>query len=212
MESNLKQAVEELEQTKTIVLPLLKDIPSLQVRVETTINRLIAGFKNLDTMGNSSSENSDKLPQMKTFMGNTIGENKIATVKPVSKSDVEDLLEKAKKIYGTIIDRENKEILEAVPDVELRAVAKLAGLNWVTSAKPAKLDMAFVDKIKAGITQKEDLAKEQELESKSIILKDLKFVHDTTAQTWTLGDRVVTKEQILNDEFFDELIAAVKPE
>lgn len=210
--SDLQQVVAEFQQTLDSVLPLLKNHPMLQIRTETTIKRLMAGFTSMDATGNANDAEEEVLRPMKSFMGVAIGSKAEKTVAPVEKSEVDLLKEQAKKVYGTLLTRENSEILEAVPEIVLRSVAKLAGLGWVSSTKPAKLEAKFVDQIKEAIGKKSDLEKAKELERRGEILEStFKFTHDKDAKTWTLEDRTITAEQVLDTEFFDALVEELTP-
>lgn len=205
--SNLQQVVAELQQTLDTVLPLLVDHPMLQIRTETTIKRLMAGYTSMDATGNPSDAKAETLKPMKSFMGVAIGSKAEKTVAPVEKSEVEQLKEQAQKVYGTLLTRENSEIIEAVPEIVLRTVAKLAGLAWVTSTKPAKIEAKFVEQIKEAIIKKSDLEKAKEVERRSeILVNNFKFTHDKEAKTWTLEDKTLTVEQVLDTEFFDGLV------
>lgn len=206
--SNLELAAAQLEETKAIVLPLLQDNPAFQLRTQTALDRLIAGFRVANgSLNSDSSQASNNLKPLTSFFGNKIGQAPVKTVVEADKEEVNLIKSKAEKVYPTFSTRENAEIMEATEEIVIRAVAKMSGLGWVTSARPAKIDSKFIDQIKEAMVKKEQNENAKELERRAdLLVTDYLFTRVKDEKTLVLGDKVVTEEQVMNDEYFNELI------
>jgi hypothetical protein len=206
---HLKAAIDELEQAKAAVAPLLASEPMLQLRVDTTLNRLISGLQQVSGGEVTPKGQIGGLKPLTSFFGRAIHGPKKTEVKQPTKDDVNDLREKAKAAYSTFLDREAVELKEALSESEIRAVAKLAGLGWVTSTKPGKVDVKFIQSIQEAIKEKAKLdqqkADEQTKDDRVEILKNLDFVYDPQAQTFTLGSLVFADADLLDDQQFENL-------
>jgi hypothetical protein len=65
----------------------------------------------------------------------------------------EELAQEVNAIYDGFSERENDELLDSLTDLQIRGVAKKAGLE-VTQTKPEHITSAYIDQIKAAIVKK----------------------------------------------------------
>jgi hypothetical protein len=160
---NVIEVIDILEEAGQNIAKILKDNQTLSLRVSSTLERLANGMKVL--IGKEPSENKKvfEMEKLKTILGREIHEKKELKVVTPNKTDVDLLRETANTLYDTFREQESKELIERLTDMELRAVAKKAGLE-VTSTQPAKMTVQFVDKIKESILKQKELKVKQELE------------------------------------------------
>jgi antitoxin component of RelBE/YafQ-DinJ toxin-antitoxin module len=121
----------------------IKDAIRLQIKPEGV-------QENLQVDGNS--ENSVDTPNEPTSQSN----------EPDLRSDEQKVLDKLRKdvskLYSVFETLENKSILDTYGDIEIRGVAKKAGLP-VTETNPKKIDNKFLEQIKAAIKKQAELEK-----------------------------------------------------
>lgn len=160
---NIKEAISILEDSKSQISELLQSNPTLQLRVTSTFERLSNGLKVVVGEAISDDNTTFKLEKLESVFGRKIHEKKELKVQKTDKKEVDLLRETAAILYDTFPEQQSKELIERLTDIELRAVAKLAGLQ-VTSTQPAKITVAFIDKIKESIVKQKELKAAQEAE------------------------------------------------
>lgn len=160
---NIKEAIAILEDSKNQIHDLLEANPTLQLRISSTFDRLANGLKVV--IGETISDNSQpfKMEKLESVFGRKITEKKELKVQKTDKKEVDLLRETAAILYETFPEQQSKELIERLSDMEVRAVAKLSGLE-VTSTQPAKITVQFIDKIKDAIVKQKELKAAQELE------------------------------------------------
>jgi len=93
-------------------------------------------------------------------------QKQIAPVGPETRTDEEIKLDELRasinKLYSEFETIENKAILDTYSDIEIRGVAKKAGLP-VTETNPKKLDSKFLDQVKEAIKKQADIIKAGQL-------------------------------------------------
>lgn len=67
--------------------------------------------------------------------------------------EAEELQKEVNAVYEGFTERENDDILDSIPELVIRGVAKKAGLQ-VTQTEPEKINSAFVNQIKEAIIEK----------------------------------------------------------
>lgn len=216
---NIQAAIALLENCKSDLQPLLADVPSLHLRVTTTFDRLVNGLKvmNGQPLDVESADAGKESAPLKSILGRSIERTAPTTVKKASKTEVDLLRETARTLYDTFLDREAKEILDAASDMEIRAVAKLAGMKDVTSTVPAKVGPKFIDSIKDAIKAQKDLETEKRtvkiLEARSEVLKKEGFTLNEANGKFALGDHIIGADELValsDEEFIDGLDKALE--
>jgi hypothetical protein len=161
---NIKEVIAILEESKKQISELLESNPTLQLRVTSTFDRLSNGLKVV--IGEPISDNTQegfKMEKLESVFGRKIHEKKELKVQKTDKKEVDLLRETAAVLYDTFPEQQSKELIERLTDMEVRAVAKLAGLQ-VTSTQPAKITVVFIEKIKEAIVNQKELKAAQEAE------------------------------------------------
>lgn len=158
---NIKEVIAILEDSKNQISELLQVNPTLQLRVSSTFDRLTNGLKVV--IGEAITDNNQafKMVKLESVFGRKITEKKELKVQKTDKKEVDLLRETAAVIYETFPEQDPKELIERLSDMELRAVAKMAGLQ-VTSTQPAKITVAFIEKVKDAIVKQKELKVAQE--------------------------------------------------
>jgi hypothetical protein len=158
-QSNVKEAIQILKDAKDKVNDLLSPLTNLQTRSNHVLKSLIGGLE--FTIGSHHQGATDAVfkPQPLTHVMGVKVERpekiKIEAATPTN-PDVEALRKKAEEAYSTFCERKNADLLEGLTDLELRAVAKMAGMD-VSITEPAKIDSQFITKIKAAIQRKKEI-------------------------------------------------------
>lgn len=165
MSQNVEQAMEILKNAQAAVHDTLKDFPALQTRAKSVLDTLING------LGHTIGKVADRQPEPTNHIslaeawGFAPASDTTPTKAIVAKSDVDELRELAKAAYETFLDRDSAALAESLLDIELRAVAKLAGLP-VTPTEPKTITVPYIEEIKAAIKSKKLLELQQEDERK----------------------------------------------
>lgn len=174
---NIEKAVAILEEAKGYALEELKNEPMLGLRVSNTMQTLINGMKHVggfagEVTGTVDSTNS--VQPAKTFMGLDLEE--LDAQKEPAKVDVptdekEAFKQKVIGLHAGFLNRDEKELQEALTREELLGVAKLSG---ITVADPTKqnVTLKLIREVKAAIEannklEAEKLAKQQELDAQN---------------------------------------------
>jgi len=155
---NVKKAIEILNNSKKELNELLLPLPYLNDRSNHVLQSLIGGLSfTINAVSGQESEASFKPTPLTHVIGLSVEHQQTDISQAIpTKPDVDDLRERAKEAYANFNTRKNKDLLESLTDLEIRAVAKLAGMD-VSITEPAKIDNAFIDKIKAAIKTKNEL-------------------------------------------------------
>lgn len=172
-QKNTELSIEILRNAKQEIDTLMKEVPNLQMRCNNVLRTLINGL--LFTIGKVPEQETpeDIVMEQQEPLTHILGK-KINNANPIistttkpEKSEVELLREKAKEAYSTFIDNTNKELINSLTDMEIRAVARLAKMP-VTPTEPAKITNEFIDEIREKIIT---LQKENEIKSEAKKLK-----------------------------------------
>lgn len=163
-------AIQILTQAKEETAELLKDMPMLSIRVENTMGLLIRGINHANGFNVPASEENKESSKLSNFFGLDLEEIKkqdIPAVVEVTKSEKDLFLERIQTLYDGFLDREDKEIVESVPKLDVLGVAKLAGIT-VENPASQNITQTFVKSIKKAIQEKKDteaarLAEQQKL-------------------------------------------------
>ncbi len=162
MNQNVQDAMQVLKDAQAQLNTLLAPLPNLQARSKTVLDTLINGLGH--TIGASETA-TDKgfAPQTLTEAWGIETREPSPTTVVVEQPDVEALRERAQAAYNTFAERENTDLMVALTELDIRAVAKIAGLD-VTPTNPKQIDALYIDKIKEAIKQQKLLAEQQEAE------------------------------------------------
>lgn len=162
MNTNIKSAVEVLQEAKTEVSQLLTDETGLALRVDNTLEKLINNMKHVGGFGATEDTASTSIvPKAKTFMGVNLEEldHESAPAKVEVDKDEQDLfVEKVKDLYSTFLDKDTKDISESIKKDELIGVAKLAGIT-LENPSTQNVTQKFINEIKDAIQGQKDLEK-----------------------------------------------------
>lgn len=152
--NHVEQAITLLQNTKKQVYELLQPFSGLYLQADHLLTVLINGliFTTQQTdLTRGAESNFDPTPLV--FGDEPI---KLAISTPIVDTvheEVDQLRLKATELYNNFCKRENKDIVEACNALEIRAVAKLAGINPMDH--PEQIDVSFIHTIKEAIIKKE---------------------------------------------------------
>lgn len=167
---NIEAAVHILAQAKEEVAELLKESPMLSIRVENTMGLLIRGINHANGFNIGSYEDSKESKQMSNFFGLDVEEIEKQDVSPVvevTKSEKDMFMERIQTLYEGFLDRDDKEIVESVPKLDILGVARLADIT-VENPASQNITQTFVKSIKKAIQDKIDLVEQREAEKKKL--------------------------------------------
>lgn len=154
----IEQAIALLKNTNAQITELLEQpFPEFHIRSNHVLERLIHGL--LHAIGSSSRDEQGNAFEIVSLAEIWEKENASTVVSPSyttitnPEEDIAALRTTVEKLYRNFLSRNNDDILEAVLPLEIKAVAKLAGIDPID--QPEVIDYAFIDKIKAAIKEKE---------------------------------------------------------
>ncbi len=203
----IEQAIALLRNTNTQITELLSEsFPEFHTRSSYVLDRLIYGL--LHAIGsNSVAEEGNTFKAVSLAEEWKKEDNPNATfisltTETAQEEDIIALRTTAEKLYETFTSRSNKDIMEAVLPIEIKAVAKLAGIAPIE--QPEIVDYAFIDKIKVAIREKENKqtkinnwsATEEKLsiEDTTKEINAQKQAEINTAQNKKISKRAITKK------------------
>ncbi|SIS72361.1 MULTISPECIES: hypothetical protein [Chryseobacterium] len=158
-EDKILAAIHILTQAKEETAELLKDTPMLSIRVENTMGLLIRGINHANGFNVAASEEKKESKQLSNFFGldvQDIEKQDLPAVVEVSKSEKDLFMERIQILYDGFLDREDKEIVESVPKLDVLGVAKLAGIT-VENPASQNITQTFVKSIKKAIKDKNEV-------------------------------------------------------
>jgi hypothetical protein len=162
---NIQKAIETLQGARGTVSALLSETPALQVRSNNVLDTLANGLGFTIGLMPTGEQQVFEIEPLTHFLKGSYPAGQAAAYPPapavnVTNEDVTDLRKRAEEAYRTFCERDHTAIMESLTGMEIRAVAKLAGLE-VSEEEPKKIDGAFIDKIKSAIALKTDIENEK---------------------------------------------------
>lgn len=160
-----RQAIEEIRNMRGVLSELLADTPDFQTRAEHVLDTLANGlsFAIGDRPQSKPRQEKASRPQSgaRTIMGQPVPEKtpiveQVAAIQPTA-DDLSKLREDVAKAYESFPSLSNKEIRNTLSDLELRGVARKAGLH-VTKTEPAHITEEFLNQIREAIHAKAEHA------------------------------------------------------
>ena len=157
----LQQTIEDLQETRDTISERHKDNPTLTLRIGSVFNQLInsLGVHVGAVVSPTVVSGAWKPEPLNKVLGKDISTTPKRDLKPIEVDDVAAFKEKMQTIYDNFLNRENADLKDALEEVEMRGVAKMAGVDtWETQ----KVDGNFINKIKKAIESKAKLSADQE--------------------------------------------------
>jgi len=156
----VEQAIALLQNTQKQVYELLEPFSGLYLQADHLLTVLINGliFTTQQTDLTRVESNFDPTPLV--FGDESLKLSIPTPIVDTAYEEVDQLRLKAMELYSNFCKRESKDILEACNALEIRAVAKLAGINPMDH--PEQIDGSFIHTIKEAITKKE--AEQQQMD------------------------------------------------
>lgn len=161
----VEQAIALLQDTQKQVYELLEPFSGLYLRTDhfltILINGLIFAVKQTNIKDEGSRFNPISLASL--YQGQKDLSSPVTTTERLIALDheaLDKLRQKAAELYTNFCKRADKDILEACNSLEIRAVAKLAGIDPMDH--PEQMNHAFISSIKEAITKKETEQKAME--------------------------------------------------
>lgn len=158
-----RKAIALIRDTKETVAELLADTPDFKTQANHVFETLANGLafaigEKVIHSGRTRTEVISQ-PAQRTIMGVPVPDEKplkqrVQEVQP-SISELDKFRTEIDKAYIAFGRMSNKEILNEFHDLEIRAVAKRAGLQ-VTKTEPVRITDSFVSEIKNAIQEKAD--------------------------------------------------------
>ncbi len=154
----VEQAIALLQNTQKQLYELLQPFSGLYLRTDHLLTVLINGliFTTKQTGFADTQSNFNPSPMTFTHEEQHTLHSPTTTPEPlitIEHEAIDKLRQKAGELYHNFCKRESKDILEVCNALEIRAVAKLAGINPMDH--PEQIDHAFVNTIKQAIHKKE---------------------------------------------------------
>ena len=163
----IELSIQDIESCRTLINQRHKDNPSFMLRIDSVFNQLINTLRVLT--GNGIKSNSDvfKSIPINKFLGKTIKVKSKNNLKlpNLSVDEVEAFKEKIQLIYNSFPSRNNTDLLDSLDEIEIRGVAKLAGIE---NFDKISVDGILLDNIKLKIQQKQELEEKQEQERQKL--------------------------------------------
>jgi hypothetical protein len=162
---NIKLAISELRVSKANVNQLLGNYPMLQIRANNVLETLINGLCHTigaevtidGQAGNATFKHVPITGGLLDMKAKPVSKEPISSMDLQPKEDdIADLKLRAKEAYDSFLTRESKDLVDSLRDIEVRAVAKLAGLE-ISLTEPKTITVPFIDKIKAAIASKKSI-------------------------------------------------------
>ena len=157
----IKETITDLESCKETILERHSNDKSLCLRFDSVFRQLINSLNYTTSQVQSVGSKFEPKPLNKV-MGTKINvkaKSEKLVLKPLQVDAVKSFKEKINAIYESFTSRENPDLLEALEEVEIRGVAKIAG---VPDFEKAKVDSQFIDVIKKAIDDKADTTTKKE--------------------------------------------------
>ncbi len=157
---DIQLTIEDLNNLNEIIQERHKENLSLCLRFNSVFKQLansLGGFAG----GNFQKITNEFIPKPLTnVIGKEIKES-VSTklnLKPIEVDEVEAFRNKIQSIYDSFLNRETTDLLDALEPIDIRGVAKLAG---VKDFDKSPVDGQLIEYIKKSILAKNDLAKDQ---------------------------------------------------
>ena len=157
---DIQLTIEDLNNLNEVIQERHKDNPSLCLRFNSVFKQLsnsLGGFKG----GSFQPTVNTFVPSPLTKVNGKEIKEAVSTklnLKPIEVDEVDAFREKIQEIYNSFLSRETTDLLDSLEPIEIRGVAKLAG---VVDFEKVEVDGKLVEDIKQAITAKNDLANEQ---------------------------------------------------
>jgi hypothetical protein len=157
---DIQLTIEDLNNLNEVIQERHSDNPSLCLRFNSVFKQLsnsLGGYKG----GSFQKEISGFVPTPLTKINGKEIKERVSTkldLKPIQVDEVDAFRNKIQSIYDSFLNRETTDLLDSLEPIEIRGVAKLAG---VEDFDKVPVDGQLVEGIKKTITAKNDLAKEQ---------------------------------------------------
>jgi hypothetical protein len=155
-----RQAIDEIRSMRGRISELLSDTPDFQTRAEHVFDTLANGLS--FAIGDRPQATRKQAPAARpsgprTIMGQPVPEispivEQIAAIQP-TEGDLNKLREDVAKAYTAFPTLTNKEIRNTLSDLELRGVARKAGLH-VTKTEPEHITEEFLNQVRQAIADK----------------------------------------------------------
>lgn len=162
----INQTITDLEVCKNGILERHKEDTSFCLRINSVFTQL-ANSLSYNTGSVNATEKAFVPQPLENVLGMKIAFKKTTKMNLAAPEvdEVEAFKEKIQLIYDGFLTRENPELKESLEEIEVRGVAKLAGIdNFAT----AKIDGTLLNRIKKAITTKNELAAAQEVEKANL--------------------------------------------
>lgn len=154
---NIQEAIEVLKEAREKTSKLLTFNPALKVRTDNALDTLVNGLSHTIQGNVTHAGTVQDFSPITHIFGQKVA-NTTEAVIPVKielkNEDVEQLRVRAKAAHATFLGRDNKELMDSLTDMEIRAVAVISGVE-VSETEPKRITAPFIDKIKAAIIQKQ---------------------------------------------------------
>ncbi|WP_313214110.1 hypothetical protein [Soonwooa sp.] len=149
----MNQSISDLEQFRDMISERHKDNPTLTLRFSSVFNQLINSLGvHTGAVATPSNVAEGFTPQpLKMVFGKDVTHTEKRKLKPFEVDDVAAMRERMQHIYDSFLDRENNDLKESLQEIEIRGVAKMAG---VEDFDTQKIDGHFLNKIKKAIADK----------------------------------------------------------
>ncbi|AZA82178.1 hypothetical protein C1637_09890 [Chryseobacterium lactis] len=161
----VEETIKDVEEMKAKILKRHQDNLTFCIRTESVFNQYVNSLSYATGTVRSEGKGAFKPQPLTSVLGKQVKTPvpKTLQLTPISISDEESFKETIQLLHDNLLNRDNIDLLDSLKEIEIRGVAKVAGLN---DYREAKIDGAYIEKIKEKIIANQNLETEREAAKK----------------------------------------------
>lgn len=162
----IDETIFDLQEVQERILKRHQGDLTFTLRIDSVFKTLINSL-NANTGNVSDTKSTFKPKPLKNILGVSVShsENTKLQLKPIEQNDIEEFRDKVQKAYDTYLERETIDLKDSLRELEIRGVAKLAGIEDYDKV-PA--DEKLINRTKEAIQKKNEVLAKQEAEKNKI--------------------------------------------
>lgn len=171
----VQKTVDDVRELLDKILERHREDPTFCLRTESVFNQYINSLSYITGQVNERSNVFSPKP-LESVAGKKVKarDTEKLELKPIEVDEVEAFRKKIQLIYDGFLNRQNVDILDSLQEIEIRGVAKIAGIEDFDTAP---VDGVLIQRVKDAITAKNDTSTKQE-ELKLQLNAEMKAIKD----------------------------------
>lgn len=156
----VQKTVDDVRELLDKILERHREDPTFCLRTESVFNQYINSLSYITGQVNERSNVFSPKP-LESVAGKKVKarDTEKLELKPIEVDEVEAFRKKIQLIYDGFLNRQNVDILDSLQEIEIRGVAKIAGIEDFDTAP---VDGVLIQRVKDAITAKNDTSTKQE--------------------------------------------------